>query len=72
MLDFAVSGRLPALDKIDPQVGIGGIERQVGDKTKPMVNVGLVIVTVIVSHTANSIGLGNLLEQKGMIAFFNP
>ena len=67
MLDFAIRRRLPAFDEIDPQVWVGGIEWQVRDKPKPRVNVGLVIVTIIVSHTTGSLGLSNLLEQKGMI-----
>jgi hypothetical protein len=41
MLDFAIRRRLPALDEIDPQFWMGGIERQVRGKTKSMVNVGL-------------------------------
>jgi hypothetical protein len=36
MLDFPVSRRLPALDEIDSQPRIGGIERHVTGQTKPM------------------------------------
>jgi hypothetical protein len=50
MLDVAIRRRLPALDEIDPQLWMGGIERQVRDKTKAMVNFGFVIVTVIVPN----------------------
>src|SRR5918992_6351208 len=72
MLDFAFGGCLPALDEIDPPVWIGSIERHVRDKTKPMVNFGVVIFTIIIGHTPGSFGLSNLLEQKGMIPFFDP
>jgi hypothetical protein len=72
MLDWAVSRRLPALDEIDPQVWMGGIERQVRDKTTPMVHFGFAIVTIIGGHTTGSLSLGNLLEQKGVVSFFDP
>ncbi len=36
-----------------------------------MVNFGFGIVTFIVSDTASSLGLSNLLEQKGMVPFFD-
>src|ERR671911_1222150 len=58
MLDFTIRRRLPALDEIDPQVWIGGIERQVRDTTKPMVNVGVMIVTLIIGHTTGALSLG--------------
>lgn len=72
MLDFAVSHRLPAFEKIDPQVWMGGIEWHVRDKTKPMVHFGFMIVTIIGGDTTGSFGLSNLCEQKGMIPFFDP
>ena len=71
MLDVAIRRRLPALDEIDPQLRVGGIERQVRDKTKPMVNVGFAIVTIIIGHTTGSLGLSNLLEQKRVVALFD-
>jgi len=72
MLHFAFGGGLPALNELDPKVAIGGIERHIRDKTKPMVNFGVVIFTIIIGHTPSSLGLSNLLEQKSMIAFFDP
>jgi hypothetical protein len=72
MLHFAFGSRLPALDEMDPQVLIGGIERHVADKTKPMVNPGFVVFTIIIGHPTRLLGLRHLLEQKGMIAFFYP
>jgi hypothetical protein len=72
MLDFTIRSRLPALDEMDPQVLMGGIERHVRDQTKPVVNFGVVIFTIIIGHTPGSLGLSNLLEQKGMIPFFDP
>jgi hypothetical protein len=72
MLDFAFGSRLPALDEIDPQLLIGGIERHVTDKTKSMVNFGFVIFTILISRSTSSLGLRHWLEQKRMIPFFDP
>src|SRR5262245_8945858 len=71
MLDF-VPHRLPALDEVDPQGGMGFIERHVTDKTKPMMNALWSVMTVIIGHATGAFRFGHLLEQKGMIAFFDP
>src|SRR5690349_13793713 len=71
MLDF-VPHRLPALDKVDPQGGLGCIERHVTDKTKPMMQTLLSVMTVIIGHATGAFRFGHVLEQKGMIAFFDP
>jgi hypothetical protein len=57
---------------MDPQVLVGGIERHVTDKPKPMVNFGFGIVTIIMNHATGSLGLGDLLEQKRVISLFDP
>src|SRR5687767_12219757 len=62
MLDFAFGGRLPALDEIDPKLWIGGIERHITGKTKPMVNPTFVVFTLIIGHTTGSFSLGHLLK----------
>jgi hypothetical protein len=72
MLDFAVSRCFPALDEIDPQPWIGGIEGHVTDKTKPMVQPMWTIFTIIIRDTTGSLGLGHLLKQKRMVALFYP
>ena len=69
MLDFPLSRRLPALDEIDSKPRIGGIEGQVTDKPKPMVNFACVIFTIIIGHPTGSLGLSHLLEQK-RVAFY--
>jgi hypothetical protein len=37
MLDFALY-RLPTLDEVDPQIGIGFVERHVTNKAETMMN----------------------------------
>lgn len=51
---------------------MGGIERHIADKTKPMVNLGFGIVTIIISHTSGSLGLSDRLEQKRVVSLFDP
>src|SRR5918993_214420 len=80
MLDFALSRGLPALDEIEPKFRIGGIERHVTDETKPMVHLAFVVFTLIIGHVrgwtdlhaTGSLGLSDLLEQKRVVALFDP
>ena len=70
MLDFALY-RLPTLDEVDPQIGIGFVERHVTNKAEPMVNPLLALFTLLIGHATRLLSLGHMLEQKGMIAFFD-
>jgi hypothetical protein len=72
LVDCAVSRRLPALDALDPQGWMGGLARQGRDTPTPMVHFGFAIVTILGGHTTGSLSLGNLLEQKGVVSFFDP
>jgi hypothetical protein len=72
MLAFPVSRRLPALDAIDPQPRIGGIERHITGQTKPMAHPAFVVFTLIIGHTTGSLGLRYLLEQKRVVSLFDP
>src|SRR5262245_9596117 len=70
MLDFTLY-RLPALDEVDPQIGIGLIERHVTNKAEPMVAPRSAVVTLIIGDPTGVLRFGHLREQKGMIAFFD-
>jgi hypothetical protein len=37
-----------------------------------MVHFGFAIVTIIGGHTTGSLSLCNLLEQQGVVSFFDP
>jgi hypothetical protein len=67
MVDCAVGGGLPALDDIDPKGSIGGMERHLTDKTKPMVKPAVMVCTLIIGHATRSLGLSHLLEQKCVV-----
>ena len=71
MLDFVIA-HFPVLDKIDPHVWVGGIERDIIDKAKPMHEPRSAIVPLIIGDAAGVLGRLDLLEQIGMIAFFDP
>ena len=61
MLDF-VPYRLPALDEVDPQIGMGLIEWHITHKAKPMVDPLLAIMTLVIGDTARLLRFGHLLE----------
>src|SRR5262249_22025510 len=63
---------LPILDEIDAEVGVRGIEWQVIDKAKAMDQSSGAVVALIMAHTAGVFCGLDLLEQIGMIPFFNP
>src|SRR5260370_25092717 len=70
MLDFPLH-LLPALDAVDPQGGIGGMERHVTDKTKPMLHALLSLMTLIRGHAPCSFTLRHLLAPKRVITFLH-
>ena len=71
MLDLVIAD-FPVLDKIDPQVRVRGIKRYVIDKAKAMHKSRSAIVSLIRGHAPGMLRHPHLLEQKGMIAFFDP
>src|SRR6266850_2389304 len=71
VLDLVLT-HLPVLDKIDPHIHVRGIERHIIDKPKAMYETRSTVVSLIIGHAAGVLRRLNLLEQKGMIAFFDP
>jgi hypothetical protein len=69
-LDFALH-RLPALQDVDPQGGMGGMERQVTDKTKPMMPARGSVMTLLRGHATGLLRLGHLREHKGVSPGFD-
>jgi hypothetical protein len=70
VLDLTVE-RFPALDEIDAEIGIGCIEGHVTDKSKSMVSARCSVLTLIIRDPTRVFRFGHVLEQKGMIAFFD-
>src|SRR6266446_6071927 len=71
VLDLVLA-TLPILDDIDPYVRSRGIERYVVHKAKPMHHPRGAVMPVVIRHAPSLFGHLHLLEQRGMIAFFNP
>ncbi len=67
-----VLANLPILDEIDPHVRSRLIEWHVVHKTKPMDNSCGTVVPLIMGHAPSCFGRLHLIEQIGMIAFFDP
>jgi hypothetical protein len=61
----------PILDEIDPYVRVRSIEWYVIDKAKPMTDACGAIVPLIKSHAPIVLGSLHLVEQIGVIAFFD-
>jgi hypothetical protein len=62
---------LPVLDDIAPHVRIRRIERHVIDKAKAMDNPGGAVVSLLSGDAPGVLRRLHLLEQRGMIAFFD-
>src|SRR5919205_1188640 len=62
---------LPALQEVDPQVGMGGIERHITAKAKPVAQTRLGGIPIVVSDASGLLGRRHLGEQGSMVAFFN-
>ena len=71
VLDFRIA-HLPILDEIDPPVHVRGIERDIIDKPKAMAHPCSAVVSLIKRHAPSLLSRLHLLEQKAMIAFFDP
>src|SRR5918992_831179 len=71
MLHF-VAVPLPALQKVDPHIGVGLIERQVTGKAKAMAQTTLGIIAIIIAYLARLLSRRHLREPIPMIAFFDP
>ena len=71
VLDF-VSAAFPVLDKIDPHVRVRGIEWYIIDKAKAMPKPGGTVMAFVIGYAPSVLRCLHLLEQKGMIAFFDP
>jgi hypothetical protein len=67
-----VSAQFPVLDKIDPHVWVGGIERDIIDKAQPMPEPRSAIMPLIRGDAAGVLGRLDLWEQISVIAFFDP
>src|SRR2546426_1161599 len=63
---------LPVLDAIDPYVAVRGIEWHIIDQPKAMHHSGSAVVSFILDHAPSIFRCLSLLEQKGMITFFDP
>lgn len=61
----------PVLDEIDPYVRVRFIERHVIDKAKQMTDACGAIVPLLRSHAPIVLGSLDLVEQIGVIAFFD-
>src|SRR4029453_5801126 len=66
-----VSASFPGLDKMDPHVRVGGIEGAVMDKAKPMDHTCGPVMSFVIGHAPGVLRCLHLLEQKGMITFFD-
>src|SRR4029453_12383962 len=71
VLDLGIAD-LPVIDEIDPYVYVRGIEGHIIDKPKAMDNSGSAVVSFIRGHVPSMLRHLYLLEQKGVIAFFDP
>src|SRR5256885_7975396 len=65
VLDFVLVP-LPALQEVDPQVGMGYMERHVTDKAQPVVQTRLGGVPIVRSDASGLRGRRHLLAQGGM------
>jgi len=70
VLDF-VCTYFPVLDKIDPHVRVGGIQRHVIDKAPPMLHPHGAVVPRIIGDASGVLSRLDLLEQIGMITGFD-
>jgi hypothetical protein len=62
---------LPVLDKIDPHLRVRRIERDVIEKAKLMNQLSGAVVTLIIGDSSGMLRGPDLLEQIGMIPFFD-
>src|SRR5687767_6229134 len=62
---------LPALQKVDPQVGIGFIERHGTNKAKAMMETRPCIVSIVIGDSPSPLSRRHVLKQVGMVAFFD-
>jgi hypothetical protein len=58
---------LPTLQKVDPHIGVGLIERQVTGKAKAMAQPALGILAIIRAHLAHLLRRRDLREQIPMV-----
>ena len=70
VVDLALDG-FPALQEGAPQIGMGGIERHVTEKAKPVVETRRGIVPVVRGDASGALGCRDMREQRGMIACFD-
>src|SRR5436190_24163651 len=66
-----ILAHLPVLDEIDPHVRSRAIEWEVVDKAKPMHQPGGAVMPLIIGDAPRCFGRLSLLEQTGMIPFFD-
>src|SRR5882724_13460622 len=66
-----VLAHLPVLNEIDSYVRSRAIERHVVDKAKPMHQPGGAVMPLIIGDAPHVFGRLHLLEQIGMIPFFD-
>src|SRR5215510_9759526 len=71
VLDLLIA-YLPVLDEIDPHVHVRGIERHIIDKPKAMAYPSSAVVPLIIGDAPSLFGHLHLVEQIGMIPFFDP
>src|SRR5215831_7636893 len=62
----------PILEEIDPNVRLRSIEWHVIDKAKAMHETCRTLMPLIIGDAASLFGRLDLLEQIGMVAFFDP
>src|SRR6266446_3613398 len=67
-----VRANLPILKEVDPHVRSRCIERHVIDKAKAMDHPGRAVMPLIRGDAPRFFGCLHVLEQRGMIAFFDP
>src|SRR5882724_10877957 len=71
VLDLVLA-TLPVLNEIDPHARIRFIERHVIDKAKAMHKPRGAVMACIIGDAPGLLSHLHLMEQKGMIAFFDP
>src|SRR6266446_4308195 len=71
VLDLGIAN-LPVLDDLDAYVRMRCIEGHVIAQPKAMDKTRSAVVPLIIGHTPGVLCRLHLLEQRGMIAFFNP
>jgi hypothetical protein len=67
-----VIANLPVLDEIGPHVRMRFIKRHIIDKPKPMHHTRDTIMSFIIGDASGLLRHLHLVEQKGVIAFFDP